>query len=185
MKKDRREFFKITASSALAAALLPSVYYAREKPESGPEGAARKSKVEQALSLFEKYNCCQSVLAAYSPELGMERNLALRAAAGMPGIGGLGNVCGTVSGATLVIGLKTMNENNIRDPEARHKTSDTVKEFVARFEERHSSIKCKELLGCDISTPEGYRQAKKNNLFKTKCPKFVESAVDILEELFS
>ena len=115
----------------------------------------------------------------------MERNLALRAAAGMPGIGGLGNVCGTVSGATLVIGLKTMNENNIRDREARHKTSDTVKEFVARFEERHSSIKCKELLGCDISTPEGYRQAREKNLFRTNCPKFVESAVDILEELFS
>ena len=42
MKKDRREFFKITASSALGVALLPSVYYAQEKPESGPEGTARK-----------------------------------------------------------------------------------------------------------------------------------------------
>lgn len=133
---------------------------------------------------MEKYNCCQSVLAAYAPELGMDKIIALRAAQGMPGIGGLGNVCGAVSGATLVIGLKTMNENNIHDSEARAKTRETVQEFVARFKNIHSSIKCRELLGYDISTREKLQAAIKDKAFD-RCPKFIESAVDILEELFS
>ena len=184
MRKSRRDFLRITASSALGAALLPTVHYGQEEPESGTESTADTSKVEQALALFKGHNCCQSVLATYAPELGMDKITALRAAQGMPGIGGLGNVCGTVSGATLVIGLKTMNENNINDSEARKKTSETVKEFVARFEKRHSSIQCRELIGHDISTREKRQAAAKDKAF-ANCPGFVESAVEILEELFS
>ena len=184
MRKNRRDFLRITASSTLGAALLPTVHYGRAEPESGAESATGKSKAEQALALFKGHNCCQSVLATYAPELGMDKITALRAAQGMPGIGGLGNVCGTVSGATLVIGLKTMNEHNIDAPEAKGKTSETVKKFVARFKKRHSSIECRELLGRDISTRENLQAAAKDNAF-ANCPGFVKSAVEILEELFA
>lgn len=184
MEKNRRDFFRITASSALGAALLPAVHYGRTEPESGAESATGKSKVDEALALFKSHNCCQSVLAVYAPELGMDKITALRAAQGMPGIGAQGNVCGTVSGATLVIGLKTTNESNINDPQAKQKTFETVKEFVARFEKRHSSIKCRELLGRDISTREKHQAAVKDKAF-ANCPGFVETAVEILEELFS
>ena len=84
----------------------------------------------------------------------------------------------------MVIGLKTTNENNILDPELEYKTYDIVQEFVARFRDRHSSIECRELLGYDISTREKVEAALKEGAF-INCPKFVESAVDILEELFS
>ena len=184
MSKNRRDFFRITASSALGTALLPAVHFGRDETETGAESREVKSKVEEALALFKKHNCCQSVLVAFAPELGMDKITALRAAQGMPGIGGLGNVCGTVSGATLVIGLKTMNENNIDDPQAKKRTSETVREFVARFEKRHSSIKCRELIGHDISTPEKIQAALKDKAF-ANCPNFVGTAVEILEELFS
>jgi C_GCAxxG_C_C family probable redox protein len=186
MKKNRRDFLKIMTSSALATSLLPlGVCYGQKKPKLGDEGVSQKSRVEEAYSILEKYgNCCTSVLAAYAPQLGMEKNLAVRATRGMPGIGSLGDVCGTVSGATLVIGLKTTNENNIYDTEARHKTYETVREFVARFEERHSSIKCRQLLGRDISTREKLQAAIKDNAF-AKCYKFVESAVNILDEILN
>jgi hypothetical protein len=39
------------------------------------------------------------------------------------------------------------------------------------------------LLGVDITTPEGMRQAKERNLFKTTCVKMVEEAAAILEEM--
>lgn len=100
------------------------------------------------------------------------------------GMGGLGNVCGAVSGAVMVIGLKTTNEDNIHDMEARFETMDTVKEFIARFEEQHSSIECRELIGHDISTREKSAAAMKENAF-ANCPKFVESAVTILDDILS
>jgi len=186
MKKNRRDFLKIMASSALTASLLPlGVCCGEKKPKPGAEGVSQKSRVEEAHSLLGKYgNCCTSVLAAYAPELGMEKDLAVRVTRGMPGIGLLGNVCGAVSGATLVIGLKTTNENNIHDTEARNKTYETVREFVARFEERHSFIKCRELLGRDISTREKLQAARKDNAF-ANCPKFVESAVNILDDILN
>jgi C_GCAxxG_C_C family probable redox protein len=138
MKKHRRDFLKIMTSSALTTSLVPlGVCHGEKKPKPDPEGVSQKSRVEQAHSLLAEYgNCCTSVLAAYASELGMKKGLAVRATRGMPGIGLLGQVCGAVSGATMVIGLKTTNENNIHNTEARNKTFKTVREFVARFEER-------------------------------------------------
>jgi C_GCAxxG_C_C family probable redox protein len=186
MKKNRRDFLKIMASSALVASLVPLGIASGEKDRKpGAEEVSKKSRVEEAHSLLGQYgNCCTSVLAAYGPELGMEKDLVVRVTRGMPGIGGLGNVCGAVSGATLVIGLETTNENNIHDTEAQRRTYESVREFVARFEERHSSIECRKLLGRDISTWEKLQAARKDNAF-ANCPKLVESAVNILDDILS
>jgi C_GCAxxG_C_C family probable redox protein len=187
MKRDRRDFIKIMTSSALTASFLP--LYAssvEEKSKSDPVGVSQKSKVEEALSLMREYgSCCTGVLAAYASEFGLEKDLAAGLGRGMGGgIGGLGNVCGAVSGAVLVIGLKTTKKDNIHDRKAGYKTMETVREFVARFEKRHSSIKCRELIGHDISTSEKSEAAIKANAY-VNCPKFIESAVTILDDMFS
>ncbi len=52
-----------------------------------------------------------------------------------------------------------------------------------RYEARCGSIICREFPGCDISTEEGMEHAKKNNLFDTVCPRMVETAAEILEEI--
>lgn len=187
MKRDRRDFLKIMTSCALTASLVPwCVSCEEKKPKSGAEGDSQKSRVEEALSLMREYgSCCTGVLGAYASELGMEKNLAAGLGRGMAGgIGSLGNVCGAVSGAVLAIGLKTTNENNIHDMEAGYKTMETVREFVARFEQQHSSIMCRELIGHDISTREKSEAAMKENAF-ANCPKFVESAVTILDDILS
>jgi C_GCAxxG_C_C family probable redox protein len=181
MKRHRRDLLKIVASSTLTTSLIPLGVREESRPEA--EGISHKSRVEKAHALLDEYsNCCTSVLAAYATELGMEKDLAVRATRGMPGIGLLGNVCGAVSGATLVIGLKTTHESNIHDIQARDKTYETVREFVAKFEKHHSSIKCRELLGRDISTREKLQAASEENAF-ANCPKFVESAVNILDDI--
>lgn len=185
MKSVRRDFLKMMTSSVLTASFLPlSVCCGEEKLNRGTERVAQKSKFAEASALLREYgNCCTAVLAAYAPELEMERELAVRLTRGMPGIGLLGNVCGAVSGAIMVIGLKTTNEHNIYDTKAQNNTYDTVREFVAKFEEYHSSIMCRELLGRDISTEEKFQAARKENAF-AKCPQFIESAVNILDDIF-
>jgi len=65
----------------------------------------------------------------------------------------------------------------------QHKTEDIAREFVARFKARNETTECRELLGCDVSTFEGLKAAKKERHFKTRCPKFVQDAAEILEEI--
>jgi len=57
------------------------------------------------------------------------------------------------------------------------------REFVNRFEARNGSIMCKELLGCDISTPEGMKIIEDKKLFETLCPKLVQDAAEIIEQI--
>jgi len=187
MKKDRRDFIKIMTSCAFTASLGSLCVAGKEnalRPK--PREDSQKSRVEEALSNMQKYgSCCTGVLASYSPELGIQKDLAAGLGRGMAGgIGGLGNVCGAVSGAVLVIGLKTTNQENLTDKAAGLKTMETVKKFVSKFEEQHSSIKCRDLIGHDISTPENMEAAMKANAY-SNCPKFIESAVTILDDMFS
>ena len=59
-----------------------------------------------------------------------------------------------------------------------------MRAFLEEFAARNGSTLCRDLLGCDISTPQGHQQAADEGLFRTKCTKFVEDAVDIIEDLF-
>ena len=186
MKKDRRDVIKIMATCAFSASFMPLYVHGGDKAGNhGTQDDPQKSRVEEALSNMQKYgSCCTGVLATYSPEMGIEKDIAAGLGRGMAGgIGGLGNVCGAVCGAALVVGLKTTNQNNITDGAAGYRTMETVRDFVSRFEERHDSINCRELIGHDISTPEKSEAAMKANAFDN-CPKFVESAVTILDQMF-
>jgi C_GCAxxG_C_C family probable redox protein len=187
LKSDRRDFIKVLTSGILTASLVPlSVSGEEKKPQPDTEGTTPQNRGEEALALMQKYgSCCSGVLAAYASGVGMDQDFAGAAGRGMAGgIGGLGNVCGAVSGAVIAIGLKTTTEDNIYDMEAGFKTMEIVREFVARFEEEHSSIQCRELIGYDISSKEKSALAMKENAFE-KCPGYVESAVNILDELLS
>lgn len=94
----------------------------------------------------------------------------------------MGETCGAVIGACMVIGLKHA-KTKARDDVSREKTDELVHEFVTRFKARNKSIICKELLQCDISTREGLKSAKKEKHFKKRCPKFVQDAAEILEDI--
>jgi C_GCAxxG_C_C family probable redox protein len=93
---------------------------------------------------------------------------------------GMGETCGAVTGAFMVIGLKHGKTKADNDA-AKETTYELVKELTSRFSARNGSIKCKELLGCDLSTPEGMEAVIEKKLFITLCPKFVQDAAEILE----
>lgn len=141
-------------------------------------------KVEKAVGCFQEgFNCSQAILSTYGGEQGLERETALRAAAALGGgMGGLGEVCGAVSGAMLVIGLKhgyTMP----RDRETKEKTYALVRDFAGRFRQRNGSLLCRDLLGCDLTTAEGMAMARQKRLFIERCPGFVREAAEILEDV--
>ena len=146
--------------------------------------AEREIDGEKAVALFRQgFNCSQSVCAAYAEQFGLDRELALRVSGGFGGgIGRTGEICGALSGSIIIIGLK---HSAVRgdDKAARLKTYDYVMEFLKRFKSRNNSLLCRELIGCDISTPEGYKRALDEKIIATRCPKFLRDAAEILDEI--
>jgi len=94
---------------------------------------------------------------------------------------GLGKECGAVTGAFMVIGLSIRQPKDEKD--ARFKAYDFVKRFKNRFEARHGTILCRDLLGVDVGTSEGHEKAVKEKLYRTLCPDFVKTAAEVLVDL--
>ena len=124
------------------------------------------------------------MLSTYAERFGLKPELALKVASAFGGgMGHLGEPCGAVTGAFMVIGLKCGQTEDADDKETKKEAYRLVKEFAEQFKARNGAISCTELLGCDLSTPEGMKRAKEQNLFTTLCPTFVRDAAELLEEL--
>lgn len=139
---------------------------------------------EHAEQVFRSgFVCSQAVLSAFAGEYGLGDEQALRVAAPFGGgMGCLGHTCGAVNGALLALGLR-FGRTRLEDLHAKQTTNQMVQEFCRRFTEGHGSLQCRELLGVDISTPEGHARAKEQNLFREVCPVFVRSAAEIVAGL--
>ena len=90
---------------------------------------------EKAMKIFyEKFNCSQAVLGAYAEEYGLTVDQAMKVAACFSGGVRKGEVCGAVSGAIMVIGLK-YGEGTDYKAIAYPKAA----EFMDRFKEKNAS----------------------------------------------
>ena len=140
-------------------------------------------RVERCAGYFAQgYACSQSVLLAFSEDLRLDVETAAHISAGFGGgMGRSAGTCGAVTGALMVIGLHSGSP--VVDAAAKDATYALVRRFMAEFSARHGSTDCRDLLGCDISEPEGSAYAREHNLFKTQCPEYVQDAVRILEGL--
>ncbi|TKY91488.1 MAG: C_GCAxxG_C_C family protein [Candidatus Methanomarinus sp.] len=142
------------------------------------------NKIECAVSCFkEGFSCSQALLSTYGPQFDLNREMALRVSGAFGGgIGHMGETCGAVTGVIMVIGLK-YGKTRAEDEQIEEKAYSLIQEFVDKFNSRNGSIICRELLGYDISTPEGMKLAKEKNLFITICPKLVQDAAEIIEQI--
>ncbi len=137
--------------------------------------------VDKAESLFRSgCACSQAVLGTYGPRFGLKEDEAMRVSAGFAGGMRMAETCGAVTGAFMVLGLAHCDEK-CRTAEERKRAYEKVVSFAEEFKARHASLACRDLLGCDISTPEGVRTATEKGLFRSKCPEFVRSAAEMVE----
>ena len=127
------------------------------------------------------YNCAQSLLLAYADESGLELDRLVVAAESFGvGMGRLGETCGAVIGALMVIGLQH-GGGEVRGDRATETTYAQVREFNRRFVDLNRSVVCRELLGYDIGTAAGMAAATESAAF-THCPKYVRDAARIIAE---
>ena len=144
---------------------------------------ASVSRVEDAVNCFCRGAACsQAIVGTYGPPVGLPREQAMKLASGFAGGMRLAQTCGAVTGAFMVLGLRLAGPDcDQRD--GRNDVYAAIRQFAAKFQQRNHSVVCKDLLGCDISTPEGMQKATKEALFRTICPRLVQDAAEILEEI--
>lgn len=136
----------------------------------------------------EGYNCCQSVVLAFSDILhndyGLSENVLASMCSGFGGgFGRLREVCGAVSGMTIMAGfIRPSADPSVKvDRTANYAL---VQKFAAAYKAENGSIVCRELLGLAGSlkespvpsdrTPEYYR--------KRPCGQLVRLAATIVAE---
>jgi len=140
-----------------------------------------KDPIAHAVERFENgFSCSQSILMAFSPQLGLPEMTASRIASTFGGgIARRGDTCGAVSGSLMVLGLKYGPSEQSDKEEIYEKAN----EFIERFEGINGNINCRKLISLDISQPEQLQAARESKVFKTICPKLVQSAARILVKL--
>ena len=142
------------------------------------------TKPDTAAGYFDKYNCAQSVFAAYAPDFGVDKDTALSIASGFgAGIGRLQETCGAVTGAVMILGLAS----RFKEADGREKVGEiytTARRFTEEFKKTAGTIKCRELINCDLLSEDGQKFFKENNL-KEKCKNYVRLACEILDKFLA
>jgi C_GCAxxG_C_C family probable redox protein len=144
-----------------------------------------EDKVKSAVDTYRntEFNCAQSVLSEFAPQLGMDEKTAIKVACGLgSGMGRTGNICGAISGGMLVLGLRY----GMTDPDSaedKERTYEKVIDLLGKIKSLHGFSNCNDLMGVDIGTPEGLQEAKDKDLSNKVCSKIVGDVARILEEL--
>ncbi len=82
----------------------------------------------------------------------------------------------------MALGLAQNEIDPEANPSEKEKTYEVCRQFMRRFAERNGSTLCSELLGCEISTPEGFA-VHQQGVHRSRCTKLVCDAVEIVESL--
>ena len=141
------------------------------------------NRKEAALDTFSKgFNCCQAVLSVFCETLSLEKTTALKIAGGFGGGMRKGEVCGAVTGAVMVLGLK-YGHCREGDVETKQKAYALTVDFMDKFTQRYQTVLCRTILGYDISRAEEHKKAAADGVFTTICPRAIGDAVEILETM--
>lgn len=148
-----------------------------------PDSMKDKSGTAAAM-VAGGWNCAQSVLGVFCEDLGMDKETALKLASGFgAGMARRQEVCGAVSGALMVLGLKH-GQAREDDKAAKETTYRLGREVMDRFQAEFGSCLCRELLpGLDLATEAGHQRYKAEGWSEKICQPCVRFAVRVLEEI--
>lgn len=148
------------------------------------EGIIVEERVEKARSLFASgYNCAQSVALAYADIVEVDdKTIATISASFGGGMGRLREVCGAVSGMSIIVAF-LRPANDPADRVAKSANYALVQEFAEDFRARNRYIVCRDLLGLtqpksEASVTEGEGAPYK----KRPCKELVGDAARIVGE---
>ena len=139
---------------------------------------------EAAMDNFLKgYNCSQAIILAFEDLLPVDKvTLSKMASSFGGGMGRLREVCGSVSGMFMAAGLLYGYDG----PETGQVKADhykRIQELAHRFEEKHGTIICREMLGLSAGHDSPVPEARTEAYYKKRpCVQIIGDAAQILEE---
>lgn len=141
-------------------------------------------RIERALEYHHRgFNCCQSVTAAFLDLTGLSEEKLFDLSAGFGAGAGTGELCGTISGGIIVLGL--LAPVDVSDPVGSKKRAYArSKELQKRFSERLGYLRCQDLLA-NRSKAEAEIGAARRLGLKKHCDIMVAVAVEIVEEMLA
>ena len=129
------------------------------------------------------YNCCQSVLAAFSDLTGLSEQASFDLGGGFGSGAGTGELCGALSGAIMALGL--LKPLHMTDPVgSKKRTVAQAKELQKRFSEKFGALRCQDLLKNKF-TPDDTTPAAKTLGLTGHCAIMVVTAVEIVEAMLA
>ena len=134
------------------------------------------------MQLFkEGYNCSQSVFCAYADLFDVEPELAKRLTSSFGGgMGRLREVCGTMSGSFLLLGL-CYPASDPADKTAKTENYASVQRVADTFKARFGSIICRELLDVKRQKESPVPSDRNAEYYaKRPCARFVAEAAEIV-----
>ncbi|MCL5102941.1 MAG: C-GCAxxG-C-C family protein [Armatimonadetes bacterium] len=139
-----------------------------------------------ALDMFaQKFNCAEAVLTGLVREFDLDCPCAPRIATAFGGgMAGAGKTCGALTGAIMALGLK-FGRDCADDNDSKAATYGKVRQLLADFEKEFGSCACFDLIGIDLTTPEGLAQAQQVGLHDNVCPKYVRFAAESAAKLMT
>ncbi len=143
-----------------------------------------EQRAKQARELFlSGYNCAQAVFIAYRDVAELDEQMAATIAAPFGGgMGRLREVCGAVSGMTMVAGYLAPNSQP-NDNENKKKLYALVQSLAEEFRLENGSIVCRELLGLTQQKDEPTPSPRTGEYYKRRpCADYVEIAARIVGE---
>ena len=151
------------------------------------DGLRWEGHAQKAVELFTSgCNCAQSLFGAFAEECGTAPEYAMRLCSSFGGgMGRLREVCGAVTGAFMVLGLRlgAADPNRYADKAEQY---ERVQRFAKVFEQRFGSYLCRDLLGLELQreepapserTPEYYLQRP--------CALYIAYAAALLEQMLA
>ena len=143
-------------------------------------------EITRIQELFmQGYDCSQVVLAYYAEKLGISEEVANKVSACFGGGMLEASTCGAFTGALMAIGLKYGHCNAENLMEQKNIMMAKSAEFRQKFAEKFGTNICKDLVGYDVSTPEGFEQAISTGRMMGFCPTVVAAVIEILEEVLA
>lgn len=143
---------------------------------------------DAAYAWFLKgYNCSQSVVAAFAPQIGLTEETALRLSAGFgAGIGRMREVCGAFCGVVTVLSMLYADP---ADPKDKSRMYALVQEAAEQYRSRNGgSIICRELLAKAGAAPAGGTAAEDRTADyykKRPCPELCRLCADLCAEFIA
>ena len=141
-----------------------------------------EARANRAKELFlEGYNCTQSVALAYADVAGIDEALLATIAAPFGGgMGRLREVCGAVSGMTLLAGFLSPCPS-ADDTTAKKANYALVQSFAEEFRKMNGAIVCRTLLGLDCTKDEPTPSPRTSEYYKKRpCADLVYDAALIV-----